>query len=227
MRQRTRATCALRGAVDRFPHSRPAGGRGQGTPTIQSPSPTTPPSVAPPLVRRPRDRDHRHRRRVSAERDRGTARVAPQSPSFSRVVRLLSSATADPRLPTFPLARSVPGLSGDTRPFPRSFSRKRSGSGSPWKFFAARLHVSHRRCARHPLTALVITGFYGGREGAGEERAALAGSQRGNSEFYRANRPPGGNWKLDYSGNNWRATALLGIVRKIENRGLGDPCCRE
>lgn len=45
-----------------------------------------------------------------------------------------------------------------------------------------------------------------------------------NTEFYRANRPPGGNWKLDYSGNNsmlvHRATALLGIVEQIEKRGL-------
>lgn len=45
-----------------------------------------------------------------------------------------------------------------------------------------------------------------------------------NTEFYRANRPPGGNWKLDYSGNNsmlvHRATALLGIVEQIEKHGV-------
>ena len=40
-----------------------------------------------------------------------------ESPLLSRVVRLLSFGTGDPRLPTFPLARSVPGQSGDTRPF--------------------------------------------------------------------------------------------------------------
>lgn len=40
-----------------------------------------------------------------------------ESPLLSRVVRLLSFGTGDPRFPTFPLARSVPGQSGDTRPF--------------------------------------------------------------------------------------------------------------
>lgn len=56
-----------------------------------------------------------------------------ESPLLSRVVRLLSFGTGDPRLPTFPLARSVPGQSGDTRPFAivlqETLARIDSGSG--------------------------------------------------------------------------------------------------
>lgn len=45
----------------------------------------------------------------------------------------------------------------------------------------------------------------------------------GNAKFYRANRPPTGNWKLDYSRATRppRYSAPLGIVEEIENPHSG------
>lgn len=45
--------------------------------------------------------------------------------------------------------------------------------------------------------------YWFSRERTGElEGRMVANLYAENTEFYRANRPPGGNWKLDYSGNN-------------------------
>lgn len=151
-----------------------------------------------------------------------------ESPLLSRVVRLLSSGTGDPRLPTFPLARSVPGHSGDTRPFAivlqETVGRIDVGCSSV-KILREIARISPVwRFARHPLTAPVITGFHGRTGGERGQRRVIPNVHAESSEFYRANRPPGGNWKLDYSGNNsmlvHRGTALLGIVGEIEKPRL-------
>lgn len=154
-------------AVERFPHHPPSG-RSHGSP----PRAAFPydPSVALP-TRRPTDRATVITDTDAPGKSRGTEGwlVSLESPLLSRVVRLLSFGTGDPRLPTFPLARSVPGQSGDTRPFVIVLQETlaRIDVGSPRglflplarKFFA-RLHVFQRCFVRHPLTALVITGFH-------------------------------------------------------------------
>lgn len=41
-----------------------------------------------------------------------------------------------------------------------------------------------------------------------------------NTEFYRANRPPGGNWKLDYSGNKTRCSYTALLLHWVSSSGL-------
>lgn len=208
------------------PTIRPVGGAT--APHHALPSPTTPPSLSPPGDRptvRPWSPTQTHRGSREGRRDGSCRSRVPFFPVSSACCPLVPGIHAFP--PSHWLDLSPGSLV--THAHSWSFSRKRWPGSTPALHGASSSREEILREIARISTVFRPTSFdragnyWFSREKTVQgvvEGRMVANLYAENTEFYRANRPSGGNWKLDYSGNKTRCSYTALLLHWVSSSGL-------